>query len=343
MKSRRSLWLACLLMIAQSFAVCAYAASGYRLLNKIKASDTADTWDFQSIDEVGRRMYASHFSEVIVVDIDRNAVVGKIPTADGVHGTAIAREFNRGFITVGHTNSVVVFDLKTLKTVADVKVGKNPDAIVYDQASKRVFSFNGDSSDVTVLDAASGQVAGTIPIAGKPEAAEVDGAGNVYLDVVDKNVVLKINARTMKVEAQWPTAPCDRPTSLAMDAQSHRLFVGCRNLMLGVFDSSDGHFVAKATIGDNVDTTAFDPATKLIFSSTGDGVVSIVHQDTPDQYSSAEVVKTHDGSKTMALDPRTHRIFVPSGDVKMLPPQKPGDRPKKSIVPGSYAILVLGQ
>ena len=331
------------MLIAQSFAVCAYGASGYHLLNKIKASDTADTWDFQSIDEVSRRMYASHFREVIVIDIDRSAVVGRIATADGVHGTAIAREFNRGFITVGHTNSVVIFDLKTLKTVADVKVGKNPDAIVYEPASKRVFSFNGDSSDATVLDAASGQVAGSIPIGGKPEAADVDGAGNVYLDLVDKNAVLKINARTMKVEKQWPTAPCDRPTSLAMDVRNQRLFVGCRNLLLAVFDSSDGHFVAKASIGDNVDTTAFDPATRLIFSSTGDGVVTIIHQDSPDQYSSAEVVKTHDGSKTMALDPNTHRIFVPSGEVKMLPPQKPGDRPKKSIVPGSYAILVLGQ
>ena len=342
MISNRFSW-AVLALFALHAAVCsAGAGTTYHLLKKIKASDSANTWDFQTIDEPGRRLYASHFSEVIVVDIDKGSVVGKIPTADGVHGVAVAREFNRGFITVGHTNSVVIFDLETLRPVMDVKVGKNPDAIVYDPATKRVFSFNGDTNDATVVEARSGKVAGTIDIGGKPEAAEVDGEGHVYLDIVDKNLVLQIDSRSLRVENQWPTAPCDRPTSLAIDTGNQRLFVGCRNLTLAVFDAQNGHFVAQVPIGDNVDTTAFDSATKLIFSSTGDGIVTIVRQDGRDKYSPAGAVKTHDGSKTMALDPKTHRIFVPSGQVKMLPPQKAGDRPKKTIVPGSYAILVLG-
>lgn len=322
---------------------CAAYAGGYHRIKIIKASNSPDTWDFQTIDEVGRRLYVSHFSEVLVVDIDRGEVVGKIPTADGVHGVAVSREFGRGFISVGHTDSVAVFDLKTLQPIMDVKVGKNPDAIVYDASTKRVFSFNGDTNDATVIEAGSGQVAGTIDIGGKPEAAAVDEKGYVFLDIVDKNLVLEINSRTLRVESRWPTAPCDRPTSLALDTKSQRLFVGCRNLMLAVFDSRDGHFIAQAPIGDNVDTTAFDPATKFIFSSTGDGVVTIIHQNDPDKYTPADIVKTHDGSKTMALDPKTHRIFVPSGDVKFLPPETPGGRPKKTIVPGTFAILVMGK
>ncbi len=316
---------------------------GYHLLKTIKASESSDTWDFQTIDPVGRRLYASHFSEVIVVSLDKDHVVGKIAAGDGVHGVAIAAELGRGFITVGHTNSVDIFDTKTLKRVQSVQVGKNPDAIVYDSATKRVFSFNGDTNDATVVDATTGKIVGTIDIGGKPEAAEVDGSGYVYLDIVDKNLVLQINARTLRISNQWPSAPCDRPTSLAVDRANGRLFVGCRNLMLVVFDARDGHVVGQVPIGDNVDTTAFDPSTKLIFSSTGDGIVTVIHQDSVDNYSRVDVVKTHDGSKTMALDPRTHRIYVPAGEVKFDPPDTPGGRPKKTITPGTFEILVFGK
>jgi len=318
------------------------AAGSYHLIKTIKASGSQDTWDFQTIDQEGRRLYVSHLNDVIVINVDTGEVVGKIPKTSGVHGVAVAPEFGRGFISVGHTDSVVAFDLKTLAKIGDIKIGKNPDAIVYDPASKRVFSFNGDSGDATVIEASTGKVSGTIDIGGKPEAAAVDGVGNVYLDIVDKNLVLQINSRTMQVQHRWPTTPCDRPTSLDIDTRNFRLFIGCRNLMLGVYDSRDGHFVTNATIGDNVDTTAFDPATGFIFSSTGDGIVTIIHEDTPDKYSVAEVLKSHDGSKTMALDLKTHQIFVPSGDVRFLPPEKTGGRPKKTIVPGTFAILVFG-
>ena len=341
MAARRILNLAVVVLACHPAVSWVKGASGYHLVKTIKASASEDTWDFQTIDAQGRRLYVSHLSEVLVVNVDTEEVVGKIPETDGVHGVAVASELGRGFISVGHTNSVAVFDLRTLARIINVKVGKNPDAIVYDPASKRVFSFNGDSDDATVIDAASGKVAGTIDIGGKPEAAVADAKGNVYLDIVDKNLVLQINSHSMKVENRWPTTACDRPTSLDIDTKNNRLFVGCRNLVLAVYDSRDGHFIAKATIGDNVDTTVFDPATALIFSSTGDGVVTIIHQDSPDKYSATEVVKTHEGSKTMALDPKTHKIFVPSGDVKFLPPENPGGRPKKTIVPGTFAILVF--
>jgi len=329
-------------LISQLALFVADAATRYHLIKTIKVSNSQDTWDFQTIDQAGRRLYVSHLSEVIVVNVDTGEVVGKISDTSGVHGVAVAPDFGRGFISVGHTDSVVAFDLKTLAKIAEIKIGRNPDAIIYEPASKRVFSFNGDSRDATVIEAATGKVVGTINIAGKPEAAGVDGAGNVYLDIVDKNVVLQINSRSMKVEHQWPTTSCDRPTSLDIDTRNNRLFIGCRNLVLGVYDSHDGHFVAKATIGDNVDTTAYDPVTGLIFSSTGDGVVTVIHQDTADKYSTAEVIRSHDGSKTMALDLKTHQIFVPSGDVKFLPPEKAGGNPKKTVVPGTFEILVFG-
>ena len=331
-----------LCLISHLAVFLADAATRYHLIKSIKASDSQDTWDFQTIDQDGRRLYVSHLNEVIVVNVDTGEVVGKITDTSGVHGVAVASDFGRGFISVGHTDSVVTFDLKTLAKIADIKIGRNPDAIIYDRASKRVFSFNGDSRDATVIEAATGKVAGTIDIGGKPEAAAVDGAGNVYLDVVDKNVILQINSRSMKVEHRWPTTSCDRPTSLDIDTRNNRLFIGCRNLVLGVYDSRDGHFVAKAAIGDNVDTTAYDPVTGLIFSSTGDGVVTVIHQDAADKYSTEEVIKSHDGSKTMALDLKTHQIFVPSGDVKFLPPEKAGGNPKKIVVPGTFAILVFG-
>jgi DNA-binding beta-propeller fold protein YncE len=330
-------------LVFQLLASGAVGATGYHIVKTLHVSDNGNTWDFQTIDTVGRRLYASHFSEVLVVNIDTGKLVGTIPAGDGVHGVAIARDLNRGFVTVGHSSTVLIFDLKDLNKIDEVKVGENPDAILYDPLTHRVFSFNGDSQDATVLDAATGKVDGTINIGGKPEFALADGKGSVYLDIVDKNLVLKINSRSLKIENRWPTAPCERPTSMAIDLAHKRLFVGCRNLMLVVLDAGNGQVVANAKIGDDVDTTAFDPATGLIFSSTGDGVVTIIHEDSSDKYSAAEIVKTHPGSKTMAFDIKTHQLFVPSGDVKFLPPAAPGGRPKKTISPGTHSILVLGK
>ena len=340
---KKKLGVPVVLLLCQLLVLGAAAETGYHVIKTLHPSDNGNTWDFQTIDEASRRLYASHFSEVMVVNIDTGELVGTIPAGDGVHGVAVAPDLNRGFISVGHPSTVLVFKLSDLKKIEEVKVGDNPDAIVYDPLTHQIFSFNGDSQNATVLDAASDKVAGTIDIGGKPEFALADGKGSVYLDIVDKNLVLQINSRTMKIENRWPTTPCERPTSMAMDVPHQRLFVGCRNLMLIVLDSSDGHLVANAKIGDDVDATAFDPTTALIFSSTGDGVVTIIHQDSPDKYSAADVVKTHPGSKTMAFDAKTHKLFVPAGDVKFLPPATSGARPKKTISPGTYSILVIGK
>ena len=311
------------------------ASTGYRVLKSIPLGPSDDTWDFQTIDENARRMYVSHFSEVIVLDVDSGKIVGTIPDTPSVHGVAVASNVGKGFVSVGKRSSAVVFDLRDLHKIQEIGVGANPDAIVYDPASGRVFSFNGDSDDATAIEAATGKVAGTVPIGGKPEFAIADGKGHVYVDLVDKNAILPIDSRTLKSERPWPTAPCDRPTSMTADLTSQRLFVGCRNLMLAVFDLNTGRYITQSPIGD--------PDARLIFSSTGDGWVTVTHEDTPDSYSLVEKIPTHDLSKTMALDLKTHRLFVPAGDVKWLPPVQPGGRPVKRIAPGTFRMLVIGK
>jgi len=320
-----------------------FGGTTYRLLKSIPLGPSDDTWDFQTIDENARRMYVSHFSEVIVLDVDSGKIVGTIPDTPGVHGVAVASNVGKGFASVGKRSSAVVFDLRDLHKIQEISVGANPDAIIYDPLSGRVFSFNGDSNDATAIEAASGKVVGTVPIGGKPEFAIADGKGHVYVDLVDKNGILPIDSRTLKSEPPWPTAPCDRPTSMAADLASQRLFVGCRNLTLAVFDLTTGRYITQSPIGDNVDTSAFDPETKLIFSSTGDGWVTMTHEDTPDNYSVAGKIQTHDLSKTMALDRKTHRLFVPAGDVKWLPPAQSGGKPVKRIAPGTFRMLVIGK
>ncbi|HWY70268.1 MAG TPA: hypothetical protein VNX88_16485 [Terriglobales bacterium] len=334
----------CLLLSSTVFLLTAlFAGTSYRVLKSIPLGPSDDTWDFQTIDDSARRMYVSHFSEVIVLDIDSGKIVGTIPDTPGVHGVAVAANVGKGFVSVGKRSSAVIFDLRDLHKIQEVSVGANPDAIIYDSASGRVFSFNGDSNDATAIESATGKVAGTVPIGGKPEFAIADGKGHVYVDLVDKNAILPINSQTLTSERPWPTAPCDRPTSMAADLASQRLFVGCRNLMLAVFDLNTGRYITQSPIGDNVDTSSFDPDSKLIFSSTGDGWVTITHEDTPDTYTLVEKIPTHDLSKTMALDPKTHKLFVPAGDVKWLPPAQPGGRPVKRIAPGTFRMLVIGK
>ncbi|MFZ0320364.1 MAG: hypothetical protein WAL56_14675 [Candidatus Sulfotelmatobacter sp.] len=201
---------------------------------------------------------------------------------------------------------------KTLKTIAEVSVGKNPDAIVYDPATSRVFAFNGDSSSATAVEAASGKVAGTVDLGGGPEFAVADSLGYIYDNIEDASVVLKINARSLKVEQRWPTAPCASPSSIAMDRPNRRLFIGCRNKLMAVLNADTGQVITTLPIGDHVDATAFDSDTRLIFNSNGEGTITVIHEDSPEKYSAVETVKTLPKAKTMALDPKTHELFLPT-------------------------------
>ena len=289
------------------------SASGYSVLKKIPIPGQG-SWDYLTVDEAARRLYISHGTQVEVLDVDSGAIVGKIENTQGVHGIAIAPESGRGFVSDGQASTVTIFDLKTLKTIAEVPTGKKPDAIIYDSATSRVFAFNGGSNSATVIEAADGKVAGTVDLGGGPEFAAADGAGNVFDNLEDESLVLKINSRTLKVEQRWPTAPCQSPSSMAMDHPNHRLFLGCRSHVMAVMDSDSGKVITTLPIGDHVDATAFDSETRLIFNSNGEGTVTVIRQDGPDQYSVVETVKTLPRAKTMALDPKTHQLFLSTAE-----------------------------
>jgi len=288
-------------------------AEGFAITKKIPIAGQG-SWDYLAVDEDGRRLYVSHGTEVEVLDVDSGAIVGKIENTPGVHGIAIAPELGRGFVSDGQSSTVTIFDLKTLKTIAKVPVGKKPDAIIYDPATSRVFAFNGDSNSATAIQAADGKVAGTVDLGGGPEFAVADGSGYVYDNVEDASLVLKINARTLKVEQRWPTAPCASPSSMAMDRPNRRLFIGCRSKVMAVMNADTGKVITTLPIGDHVDATAFDSDSRLIFNSNGEGTITVIREDSPDRYSVVETVKTLPKAKTMALDVKTHHLFLSTAE-----------------------------
>ena len=305
------------LLLLFSSVVClaslAFAARDYQLLKKV-AVPGAGGWDYLTVDEAARRIYISHSTQVDVLDADSFALVGTIPNTPGVHGIAIASEFGRGYISAGKADAVVPFDLKTLEPMPRIKVGKKPDAIIYEPLTKRVYVMNGDSESITVLNAADGAVAGTIPLGGGPEFAVSDGKGNLYVNLEEQNETLHIDVHALKVKDRWPLAPCATPTSLSLDREHRRLFVGCRSHHFAVLDADSGKVIFTAPIGDRVDAGAWDPETKLVYLSTGDGKVFIFHQDSPDKYSAVEEITTKTGAKTMGYDPKTRRVIVPTSE-----------------------------
>ena len=291
----------------------ASAADGFAVTRKIPISGEG-SWDYLNVDEGARRLYVSHGTQVEVLDVDSGAIVGSVPKTLGVHGIAIAPELGRGFVSNGQSSTVTIFDLKTLKPIADVPTGKKPDAIIYDPATSRVFAFNGGSNSATAIDAATGKVAGTIDLGGGPEYAAADGNGFVFNNLEDESLVLKIDSRKLTVEQRWPTAPCASPSSMAMDRANRRLFVGCRSKVMAVLNADTGKVITTLPIGDHVDATAFDAGKKLIFNSNGEGTITVIRQESPDKYSVVETVKTLPRTKTMALDQKTHRLFLSTAE-----------------------------
>jgi YVTN family beta-propeller protein len=269
--------------------------------------------------------------------------VGKIPNTPGVHGVALAPELGRGFTSNGSASTATIFNLKTLQVLGQVKTGLNPDAIVYDPFSRHVFTFNGKSNSVTVFDANSAKVVGTIPLNGKPEFAIADGLGRIYVNLESTSEVLTLSNR-LSIEARSPLAPCSQPTGMAMDRQHRLLFIGCRNRMMAVVDANSGQIKTTLPIGGGVDAIAFDPTTQLAFSSNGEGTLTVVHEDSKDKFSVVDSVVTQRGARTMALDLKTHNVFLATARFGPTPTPTPGQpfvRP--SIIPGTFVILTLGE
>jgi YVTN family beta-propeller protein len=307
--------IAVCLAVVVVFAGAALAApSGeYAVIKKISIPGTG-SWDYLAVDEGARRLYVSHGTQVEVIDIDAQNVVGSIPKTPGVHGVAIAPEHGKGFVSDGQANAVTVFDLKTLKTIVEVPTGQKPDAIIYDPGTSRVFAFNGGGNSATAIDAATNKVVGTVDLGGGPEFAAADGKGYVFNNLEDESLVLKINSRALEVEQRWPTAPCSSPSSMAIDRANRRLFIGCRSKVMAVMDADLGKVITTLPIGDHVDATTYDPETKLIFNSNGEGTITVIRQESPDKYSVVETVKTLPRAKTMALDPKTHQLFLSTAE-----------------------------
>jgi DNA-binding beta-propeller fold protein YncE/mono/diheme cytochrome c family protein len=301
-------------------------------------------WDYLTFDPAGKRLFISRGTHVMVVDPYKGSVVGDIPDTPGVHGIALAQDLGKGFTSNGRENSVTVFDLKTLKQTDKIKIdGENPDAILYDSSSKRVFTFNGRSKNATVIDAANGKVVATIPLDGKPEFGVADGKGGVFVNIEDKSELTSIDAKKATVIKTWPLAPCEEPSGLAMDQKHRRLFAGCSNKMMAVVDADSGKVLATPAIGEGVDANAFDADQQLAFSSNGrDGNLTVVHEDSPGKFSVVENAPTEKFARTMALDTTNHDVYLVTAEIEEAPPAKEGERPRRSMKPGTFTLLVVG-
>ncbi len=318
----------------------------YRLLTTIKVGGEGG-WDYGTVDSAGRRLYYSHGTKVVVIDIDKDAVVGEIADTPGIHGIAVAPELGLVFTSNGQENKASVVDLKTLATKMKVDTGTNPDAILYDPGQKEVYTFNGRSNNATVFEAQSGKVVATIPLPGKPEFAQVDvKAGRIYNNIEDKNEVSVIDTKTHTVVAHWPIAPGEGASGMAIDLATHRLFLGADKLMV-MLDYISGKVVTTVPIGPGVDANSFDPSSKLAFASCGgDGTVTIAREDSPDKLAVVQTLQTARGARTMTIDPKTHKIYLAAADYEAPAAQAqpaPGQRPPRpKMVPGSFKILVYG-
>jgi len=312
--------------------------SGYHVVKTVSIPGD-EGWDYINVDSAARRVYISHGSHVVVMNADTYAVEGDVPDTQGVHGIALAPDLGRGFISAGRANTAVIFDIKSLKTLATVKTDANPDAIVYDGVTKRVFTLNGRGQNTTAINGADGTVAGTLALGGKPEFAVADGKGSIFVNIEDKNELVQFDAQKLTETHRWPLAPCKSPSGLAMDLKNRRLFAVCDEKVMAVVNADTGKVVATPAICDGPDAAGFDPATGYAFASCGDGNITVIHEDSADKFTVVENVPTKRSARTMGLDLKTHNIFLPSAEFDA---PAAGERRGK-MKPGSFGIVVVSK
>jgi DNA-binding beta-propeller fold protein YncE len=340
-----SLIVAFSLALLSSRALAGPPPSGYRMLKKIPidaAPGGAEYFDYLTVDATARRVYVSHGTVVNVLDADNGSMIGTVVGLERCHGIALVAELGEGFVTDGGSGEVIVFDIKTFQVTSKIKAESDADYILYDSASRRIFSFNGHSKNATVIDAAKKTVVATISMGGIPEQAVSDGDGTIYDNIEDTNELVAIDARTLRIKARWPLAPAGQPVSMAMDREHRRLFIGGRNpKSLVVVNADNGKVLQSFPIGDRVDATVFDIKTKLVAASTREGTIHVFHEDSPDKFSWIETIRTEFGAKTMALDPETHRFYTDTSDFdtpSAATPQQPN--PQAAAIPGSLHLLI---
>lgn len=322
-------------------ALCAPIASArdasYRFLQEIPIGGEGG-WDYLSVDSGARLLYVTHASKVEVIDMDQGKVVGEIADTPGVHGFAVAADLGLGFASNGRESSASIVDLKTRKTLSKTDTGENPDAILYVPPTREVYAFNGRGHSATVFEAKTGRPVATIPLPGKPEFAVFDPASDrIYNNIEDQNEVVVLDARTRQLAATWPIAPGESASGLSIDVEHHRLFIVCENELMLMMDGSNGRVLASVPIGTGVDAAVYDPSTGLAFASNGEGNVTIAHEDDPETLRVVQTLPTARSARTMALDPKTHRIYLSAADFE---PAAGGERPK--MVPGTFRVLVFG-
>jgi len=332
-----------LLMVGLALFACTLAlhAQQYAISGRIPLEGDGG-WDYLFADSVNGHLYVSHGTEVDVVDLASEKPTGKIAGMKRIHGIAVVNDLNRGFISDGGDDAVVIFDLKSNAVVQKVPAGKNPDGILYDPYSKRVFAFNGRSNDVTAIDAASGKVSGTIALDGKPEFPVSDGKGNVYANIEDKSEIVQIDPQALKVKKTWPLSPCEEPSGLAIDLEARRLFSVCSNNKMAVVNADSGQVITTVAIGSGPDAAAYDAGRKLVFSSNGEGTLTVVKQDSADKYTVLANVPTEKSARTMSLDAKSHKIYLSAAQLGATPEataENPHPRPK--MLPGSFHVLVV--
>ncbi len=316
----------------------AEAAAPYQFITEIPIGGDGG-WDILNIDAAARRLYLSHATKVVVVDLEKNAIVGEITDAPGVHAFAPVPELQRGFSSNGKENKSSVVDLKTLKTILKIETGENPDAIAYEPKRGEVYVFNHTGKSATVINAKTEKVVATIPLGGSPEFPAVDtAAGRVYVNLEDKSEVAVIDAAKHEVMARWPLAPGEEPTGIALDVEQHRLFATCHNKMMEMLDTDSGKVLGHVPIGSGVDGCAFDEVSGLAFASCGEGMTVIAKENSPTNLAVLQTLQTQRGARTIAFDPKTRRIYLPTADFQ--PPATPNLRP--AIVPNTMRLLVYG-
>ncbi len=331
------------LMMLAGCAHLPMQSTDYRVANRFKLGGEGG-WDYLVVDTTMNRLFLSRSTHVMVMSTATGAVLGDIPNTTGVHGIALAPDLNRGFTSNGRDSTVTVFDYKTLRVINRIHInGRNPDAIIYEPVTKRIFTFNGGSADATAIDAATGKELGNIPLGGKPEAANFDLHGNVFVNVEDKSEVVAFDAATLTVKSRWPVVGCEDPSGQGVDRANQLLFLACANKLMAVVSYVDGHPVASVPIGAGTDGAAFDARTRMAFSTNGtDGTVTMIHQDSPTSYSVVKNIASQAGARTIALDERSHRVYTVSADFGTPPaPTAERPRPRAPLIPGTFTVLVL--
>ncbi len=319
------------------------AATNYKVVARYPVPGNGG-FDYVTLDPATRRIYVSHGTQVDVVDADSGKLTGSIADTPGVHGVAIATPFKHGFTSNGAENKVSMFDPATLRLIKKVDVGKGPDGIYYEPASKRVFTNNHGSHDITAIDASSGDVVGTVKVEGDGEQAIIGSDGLIYVNSEDTNDVVVFDPKSLQVVKRFPIGVAKTPTGLAYDPKAKRLFIACRDEpKMVVMDAVSGKVVTSFPIGTGADWADFDAGSKLVFVSTGEGTLNIFHQKSPDEYEDAGAVKTQQSAKTMAFDRKTKKIFLPAAEYDVTPASEPGKRPRRTVKPGSFVVLVVAK